>query len=190
MDRGTRQFRALVTVLVIAGSLMVGYAWAQRQYEYPTLFDSWQNAYAVFDCESEAWLEPFDSTNNPNGIRTRNDGIIYIEPTDESITGDNAHLHVFLDNVGASLSDDVLQLPDGSTLAEEGTFCSGEEAVLQVLRWDSPTAESPSEVRLEELADIKFLADRQALVIALAPVGSIIPLPSSVNNLAPERLAQ
>ena len=177
MDRGTRQFRLLIAALVLVGTMVVGYAWAERQYDYPTLFDSWQNAYAVFDCESEAWLEPFDSTNNPNGIRTRNDGVIYIEPTDESVTGDNAHLHVFLDNVGASLSDEVLTLPDGSTLAEEGTYCRGEEAVLQVLRWESPAAEAPSETRLADLGDTKFLADRQALVIALAPAGSKVPPP-------------
>lgn len=185
-DRGTRHFFVLVAAIILAGSTMVGFAWAERQYDHPTLADSWENAYAVFDCRDESWLEPFETLENPNGIRTRGDGVIYIEPSDESATGNNAQLALFLDNVGATLDDSTLVLPDGTTLSESGTFCRGEEAELQVMRWDTPLLEtSPSEVRTDGLAETRFLEDRQAFVIALAPAGSIVPAPPSVANLTP-----
>ncbi len=187
-DRGTKHFLVLVAVIIIAGTTMVGFARAERQYEYPTLSDSWQNAYAVFDCRTESWLEPFETLENPNGIRTRGDGVIYIEPSVESAAGKNAQLGLFLDNVGVALDDTTLTLPDGTTLDEQGATCSGgEEAVLQVMRWETPLVDaSPTEVRTEGLAATRFLDDRQAFVIALAPLGSTIPAPPSINNLSPD----
>lgn len=185
-DRGAGHFLVLVATIVVAGSMAVGYAWAQRQHEYPTLFDSWENAYGVFDCQTESWLEPFDSLHNPNGIRSRADGVIYIEPNDESATGENAQLGLFLDTVGATLDDDTLTLPDGSVISEQGTFCRGEEAVLQVMRWDAPLLdETVTEIRTDDLAASRFVGDQQAFVIALAPLGSTIPPPPSISSLTP-----
>lgn len=175
---------ALVAAVVIAGTGLVGYTWATRQFNHPTVQDSWQNAYGVFDCTVEDWVEPFDSTNNPNGIRSRNDGIIYIEPASKSVSGDQAQLGVFIENVGASLSDDALTFPDGSQLAEEGASCGGEEAVLQVLRW-APDGIVPTEARTSGLSGTRFLADGESLVVALAPLGATVPLPPSAADLAP-----
>lgn len=185
-DRGTRHFLLLVAAIIIAGSLLVGFAWAERQYEYPTLFDSWENAYGVFDCQTESWLDPFETVDNPNGIRTRNDGVIYIEPSVESATGDNAQLGLFLENVGAFLDDDTFVLPDGTTLSEGSASCSnGEDPVLQVLRWDNPGADTtPTEIRTENLATTRFLGHREAIAIAFAPLGSIIAPPPSIAELA------
>lgn len=183
-DRGTRHFLVLVAAIILAGSTMVGFARAERQYAHPTLFDSWQNAYGVFDCQTESWFDPLEAVENPNGIRTRGDGVIYIEPTVESATGDKAQLGLFLDNVGASLNDITLTLADGTTLNEQGAMCSGEEAVLQVMRWDSPHVDTaPSEIRTQGLAETRFLDDQQAFVIALAPLGSTIPAPPSISSL-------
>jgi len=153
-----RKFLSLVALVVMAGSLMVGFAWEQRQYEHPTTLDSWQNAYGVFDCQDDSWLAPFDSRSNPDGIRSRGDGVIYIEPSSDAVAGDNATLAVFLDAVGAELNDDALTLPDGSTLTEQGASCDGEDAILQVHRWQQG-AEDPSEIRVADLADTVFLAD-------------------------------
>lgn len=173
----------LVTAIVLAGTLLVGFTWADRQYNHPTVLDSWQNAYGVFDCTTESWTEPFTARDSARGIRSRSDGIIYIEPADESVAGDNATLGVFLDAVGANLTDDEFVLPDGSTLAEQGTFCRGEEAFLQVQRWDG-SGDEPVEIRYDDLHATRFKADRQSFVIALAPAGATIPPPPSADNVS------
>lgn len=177
-----RNFLAVVAMVVIAGTLLVGYSWAERQYEHPTTLDSWQNAYAVFDCRDDSWLAPFDSRSNPDGIRSRGDGIIYIEPASEAVAGDNATLEVFLDAMGARLTDDNFSMLDGATFEERGAVCDGEEAVLQVRRWE-PGAEEPIEVRFTDLAATKFLADGQSLAIAFAPMNAAIPAPPTTATL-------
>lgn len=185
-DRGTRHFLVLVVAIILAGTTMVGFARAERQYSHPTLFDSWENAYAVFDCQTESWLDPFETVQNPDGIRTRGDGIIYIEPTADSAAGDKAQLGLFMNNVGATLDDTTFTSPDGTILNEQGATCSGEEAVLQVMRWDAPLVDTaPSEIRTADLAATRFLDDQQAFVIALAPLGSTIPAPPSISDLTP-----
>ncbi len=177
------RFLALVAMIVVAGSTMVGFAWASRQYNHPTLFDSWQSAYGVYSCDTTEWLPPIESDNNPNGIRTRGDGVIYIEPTVDSATGNGARLDVFLDNVGAELNEESLVLPDGTTISEAGTFCSGEEAVLQVQRWSSIADSEPAEIRYDNFDSMPFLNDGEAFVVALAPVGATITLPPSADLL-------
>lgn len=173
------RFLGFVASIVAAGTFMVGFAWSARQYDHPTLFDSWENAYGVFDCTAEAWLEPIESTNNPNGIRTRNDGVIYIEPRVEAVTGDGARLDVFLNNVGASMSDTTLTLPGGQVLSEQGAVCDGQEAVLQVQRWRSSSLTEPVEIITADFDNIVFLEDGQAFAIALAPFGANVPAPPS-----------
>ena len=183
-DRGSRHFLVLVAMIVLAGSTMVGLARAERQYDHPTLFDSWQNAYGVFDCTSEDWLAPFENLENPNGIRTRGDGVIYIEPTVEEATGNRARLGLFLDNVGVELTDSTLRLPDGTVLDEQDAWCRGEEAVLQVIRWTEPRTDPAAvEIRTENLAQTRFLNDGEAFAIALAPLGANLPTPPSVASL-------
>lgn len=182
------RFLALVAIIAVAGSTMVGFAWASRQYNHPTLFDSWQSAYGVYSCKVTDWLPPIESDNNPNGIRTRSDGVIYIEPTVESATGDGARLDVFLASVGAELNNESLVLPGGTTLSEAGAFCSGEEAVLQVQRWSSAVDSGPAEIRYDNFDSMPFLNDGEVFVVALAPVGATIPLPPSAD-LLPEPVA-
>lgn len=183
-----RKFLSVVASVILIGTLAVGYVWADRQYEHPTVLDSWQNAYAIFDCQTETWLAPFDSRANPDGIRSRGDGIIYIEPATEAAAGDNATLDLFLDAMGAQLSDDRLELPDGIALEEQGTFCDGEEAVLQVRRW-APGAQTPSEIRFTELAEVNFLADLESLAIVFAPVNAELPIPPTSADLPDPRVA-
>lgn len=177
-----RKFLSVVAAVVIVGTMLVGWSWAERQYEHPTTLDSWQNAYAVFDCQDGSWIAPFDSRSNPDGIRSRGDGVIYIEPATDAVAGDNATLEVFLDAMGARLTDDTFTLPDGTVLDEQGTFCDSEEAVLQVRRWEAGAAE-PTEVRFSDLADTRFLADGQSIVIAFAPMNASIPAPPSASDL-------
>ena len=176
-----RRFFALVGLVVVAGILMVAFVRNDRQYEHPTVLDSWQNAYGVFDCQSETWLAPFASSSNPDGIRSRGDSIIYIEPASDAVAGDNATLEVFLEAMDVELTDDTLRLPDGTELNEAGTFCDGEEAVLQVRRWNADG--ELADIRFTDLAETNFLNDLDTFLIAFAPMNSGIPIPPASADL-------
>ena len=86
--------------------------------------------------------------------------------------------------MGVALTDTTMTLPDGSILSEAGAVCDGEEAILQVVRWDGVGSEAPSEVRLDDLANAAFLDDGQVLAIALTPVDRNIDMPPSSSNPA------
>lgn len=171
-------FPALVLVIVVLGFSLVAAARTTRDAQpSPTLQDHWHNAYGVYDCRSESFLAPFQSEFDPQGVHSHKDTTIHIHPFTAAVTGKEAKLKVFLDAMGATLSDETLTLPGGETL-EEGVDCGGEPAVLQVVRWDNAlNPGEPSEVRTEDLDQFRFLANAQALTIALAPAGSEIPLP-------------
>ena len=178
-------FPMIVAAIILLGLLLVGWARSTRTTEpAPTLQDYWRNAYGVYDCQQEAFLPPFDSDFDPNGIRSRQDGLVHIHPFESSVTGKNAQLHVFLTNMGAQLDDDEMLLPGGESLVA-GVECDGEVAILQVVRWDDAlVGGTPSEIRTEDLDSFRFLDDGQAFTIALAPAGADVQLPPSVTELA------
>ncbi|MGI9622113.1 MAG: hypothetical protein ACR2PK_04685 [Acidimicrobiales bacterium] len=178
-------FPALVVVVLVLGLAVVVFARATRDAQAePTLQDHWHNAYGVWDCQSGEFLPPFQSERDPDGIHSHQDGIIHIHPFTASVTGKEAQLHVFLTNMGATLTDTELTLP-GSEALVEGVVCEGEEAVLRVVRWNDAFGEGdPDEILTEDLDEARFLGDGQALVIAFAPEGAVIPRPDSVDQLA------
>ena len=147
---------------------------------HPTLDDHWHAAYGVYVCDQ--FLPPFASTNDPLGIHSHQDGLIHIHPFSQAVTGENATLGVFFDSMGASLSDDELDL-DGTVLTS-GDECDGEPAVLRVARWsDVGVTDVAPEVFTEGFADINYLNDREAYTIALVPAGAEVPPPPTIPNL-------
>lgn len=180
-ERRQLGFPALVIMIVVLGFLLVAFSRSTRDAQpAPTLQDHWHNSYGVYDCQTDSFLEPFQSERDPDGIHSHQDGLIHIHPFTAAVTGKEAQLHIFLTNMGATLTDSELTLPGGETLSE-GVQCDGQEAVLQVVRWDDAFAEgiAPSEIRVDDLDSFRFLADGQAVVIALAPLGADIPMPET-----------
>ena len=99
------------------------------------------------------------------------------------MTGKEAKMGVFLNAMGASLSNSGLELPGGATL-DSGVTCNGEEAIMQVVRWENAfIGGEPTNIFTEDLEDVRFLNDREAYTIARAPVGAVVPLPTSIDNL-------
>ncbi len=184
-ERRQLGFPAVVILVVVLGLALVAFARATRDAQAsPTLQDHWHNAYGVYDCRIGDYLPPFLSEADPDGIHSHQDGVIHIHPFTASVTGKEAKLEVFLRNMGATLTDDELTLSRSGESLVEGVDCNGEEAVLQVIRWDDAfVGGTPSEIRTEDLDGFRFLADGQAIAIALAPPGAEIPLPSSIDNL-------
>ena len=85
--------------------------------------------------------------------------------------------------MGAPLSDDGLELPDGTVLATGGE-CDGEPAVLQVARWaDADDTAAAPEVFTEGLADINIRNDREAYTIGVVAEGESLPPPPTIPNL-------
>lgn len=183
-ERKQLGFPALVTTIVILGLGLVVFARASRDAQAsPTLQDHWHNAYGVYDCRTDGFLAPFQSEFDPEGIHSHQDGVIHIHPFTASVTGKQATLEVFMDAMGAVITDDTLTLPGGETLTE-GVDCGGQPAVLQIARWTNlADLSAPTEVVTEDLAGLRFLADAQALTIALAPEGADIPPPESLDSL-------
>ncbi len=186
----TKERRELGFPLTIAAVLLIGIAGivlARNARDVsntePTLRDHWHSAYAVWDCTDEQFLPPFQSSFDPRGIHSHQDGLIHIHPFSSAVTGDGATLEVFLDAMLVRLTDDEFELENGETLSEDGATCNGEPAVLQVVRWNgADVASGPTEVVLEDLDQVSFDADLEAFTIALAPEGAEIPAPPSVDG--------
>ena len=183
-ERRQLGYPAAVALVIVLGLALVVFARATRDAEAsPTLQDHWHAAYGVYDCVTDSFLTPFQSEFDPEGIHSHQDGLIHIHPFTSSVTGKEAKLGVFLNAMGASLSKDGLELPGGANF-DSGAQCDGEQAVMQVVRWeDAFVGGAPTNIFLEDLEDVRVLNDREAYTIARAPIGYEIPLPNSVGNL-------
>lgn len=183
-------FPALVIAIIVVGLGLVVFARGTRDAQAsPTLQDHWHSAYAVYDCESDAVLPPFQSDFDPDGIHSHRDSLIHIHPFTSAVTGKDAVMEVFLTSMGASISQDAIELPGGELL-EAGVECGGEASVIQILRWnDSRELGDPDEVITEDLDGVRFLGEGEAFTIARAPLGWDIPTPTdeALSNLAAVR---
>lgn len=186
-----------MAVVLILGLLLVTYSRSQRDVSAlaPTLRDHWHSAYSIWDCESESYAPTLTSDFDPRGIHSHQDSLLHIHPFSSAVTGDGATLGVFFEAMLVDLDDGQLTLPDGTVL-KEGTMCGGEEAVLQVVRYNAnDMGAGPVETIIGDVGDVILEGNREAFVIALAPVGAEIPPPTaeSLANLdgaSPERLSE
>ena len=85
------------------------------------------------------FLAPFtDAQADTLGIHTHGDGLIHIHPFTDSAAGRNATFGMFLDQVGVSMTNETLTLPDGKTFTEGTTKCQGgKDGQLQVAKWNA-----------------------------------------------------
>ena len=104
-------------------------------------------------------------------------------PVTSSVTGKQARLSVFLNAMGAAVTEKAIVLPGDQSL-EAGIDCGGEEAVIQVVRWANAfEGGEPAEIYTDDLGDVRFLADIEAFTIARAPLGFDIPMPDRLDTL-------
>tara|TARA_B100000131_G_scaffold311122_1_gene343568 strand:- start:1235 stop:1942 length:708 start_codon:yes stop_codon:yes gene_type:complete len=183
-ERRALGFPSAVALVIILGLFLVIFARATRDAEVtPTLQDHWHAAYGVYDCVSDSFLPVFQSEFDPEGIHSHQDGIIHIHPFSSSVTGKQARLSVFLTAMGAEISEEAIVLPGNQSL-EAGVDCGGEEAVIQVVRWENALlGGEPAEIYTENLGDVRFLEDLEGFTIARAPLGAEIPMPDRVETL-------
>lgn len=153
----------------------------------PYYGDSWTVAYGVFACD--AYIESFpDSTldteesggdGDGNGINTKGDGFIHLEPLNEDYIGKGANLGAFADSVGMTLTDDSVTLPDGTTYTN-GDDCGGEPGELQVKTWTN-LGDTEGETTTKDLAEV-HPANQSLVAIVFAPEGTEIGQPPSASG--------
>ncbi|MCP3855283.1 MAG: hypothetical protein GY745_23605 [Actinomycetia bacterium] len=154
--------------------------------------DHWHVAYGVYDCVAESdsddgFLPIYTDQRDPGGIHSHGDGIIHIHPRSTAAAGPNADLGVFLDAVGATLSEDEFDPGVAGDARGAGDECSnGEPGIPQVAFWsDADELAQPDVVATTDLQDLQWIGDGGAVTIAFAPEGADIPPPlRSIPNLS------
>lgn len=166
--------------VVVLGTALVAFSWNARDADAlsPSFNDHWHLPYGIYDCTTGDFQEPLVNPNFPThaGIHTHSDGVVHVHPFSSAATGRNATVETFLEATTAQFDgDDALTFADRPELAA-GVDCGGEEAILQIARFDLGATE-PSEVITENVAEYRFTQDLEGFTIALAPLGADIPPP-------------
>lgn len=156
----------------------------------PELGAHWHSAYGVYLCDR--WVTNLsDQGADSLGVHTHDDGIIHIHPFLSGATGEKATLGKFFDQVGLTVSDSSITLPDDETF--EGrkyvngeTSCGGEEARVVSAYWDDAKTAAGSEpdgTRTSGFSGEHFDRDGSAYTIAFVPEGTEIPAPIPAANI-------
>lgn len=175
-ERRELGFPLTILVVVVLGLVLVFAARNSRAEKAAPRVgaDHWHAAYAIYDCDSV--LPAFQSDFDPDGIHSHADGVIHIHPFNSGSAGDNAQMSVFLEAMGATVSEDRITGP-GIEL-QAGSDCNGEPTVIRVARFDATDLDAgPTEVYSEDFGDILFLENLEAFTVARLPAGAEIPPP-------------
>jgi hypothetical protein len=129
---------------------------------------------------------PTDAIADELGIHTHGDGLMHIHPFKDSVAGRNAQLGVFLDQIGVSMTNESLALPDGQTFTEGTSKCEGDkDGVVQVAQWDhaneAAAGNKPNQIFTSGFDKIRLGAN-QSFVIAFMPEGSTLKAKSDVED--------
>jgi hypothetical protein len=185
-------FPIIVAVIVILGTLLVGYARSHREAEArPRIYngttgDHWHAAYGIYLCDHFLDAQPQEAQDTL-GIHTHGEGIIHIHPFLSSSAGLNATLGVFLEDVNVTVSNTKISDPAGDSVDESKDKCDGKKAIVQVGVWkhaeDATAGKKPTEVFTDDFSKIRFTNDRMAITIAFLPDNATIPPPESIPAL-------
>ncbi|MBT3246627.1 MAG: hypothetical protein HN979_00895 [Actinobacteria bacterium] len=171
-------FPAAVTIVVVLGVLLVGWARENREAtSAPRVGDHWHSIYDIYVCnapDAGTWRAKVLNENDPNGIHTHGDGLIHIHPFNSLASGDDATMGEFFSSFGA-IDDTSITLDTGEVITE-GFDCGGQPAVLKVARYDTQDRDRDPEVFTEGLADIRFMKDLEAFTIAFLPADEVPPI--------------
>lgn len=155
----------------------------------PTVGTTWNEGYAVYACGK--FLDPISTkAPDPQGITTREPGIINIHPTVKAAAGKNATLGKFANAVGMTLNAAELRVP-GGTLYQDGNSCEGQPGHVYVKQFayigdTVGQLYDGSKGQLPKLDPRSVPLQDQALItIAFVPkseAAKIPPPPSSVTS--------
>lgn len=172
----------VILLVLLAGAAIVALFASQREsvvgISPEAGIDHWHDAYLVHACGTD--LPASGGVEGPDGIHTHGSGLIHVHPSNPSGAGPNADFGVFLEALGAELTDDTYTPGPGElqlTLSEaEG--CDGEEAELQLAYWEDAWSDDDPVIVTENMSDVRFDAEAGgAYTLALLPAGAEIPKP-------------
>jgi hypothetical protein len=161
----------------------------------PTVGTTWNEGYAIYVCGK--FLPPISTKSpDPQGITTRQPGIINIHPTVKAAAGKNATLGKFASAVGMKLNAAELQVPGGK-LYQNGTTCQGQPGHVYVRQFayigdTVGQLYNGAKNQLPKLDPRMVPLQDQALVtIAFVPAADAakIPAPPATVNSALSKLA-
>ena len=168
-------FPLAVGLVVVLGSLLVLWARSDREAtSAPRVGDHWHSAYDVYVCDD--FRSKIVGETDPNGIHTHSDGLLHIHPFNKLASGRDAPMGQFFNAFGGRIDDDSVVLDTGEVLLA-GDDCNGQPAVVKVARFDADDMERDPEVLTEDLANVRFLKDREAFTVALVPADVEPPAP-------------
>lgn len=152
--------------------------------------DHWHLAIGFNRCGT--WLDPpQDALGDRKGVHTHGDGLIHLHPFFDEVSGDNATLRWFLQEIGATVGENSLTLADGDVFPFSGD-CNGEEATLRVVRWRSAGDDLPVMAIIEdadELLDQVLRPDGAVIAIVFGADEQIDQPPSVANLTEPSDVA-
>ena len=169
---------ALGGVVVLGAGLITISRGGSVSAEAPIVGDHWHEAYGVYVCNG--YLPAFpDNMSTAPGVHTHADGLAHVEPRSTRDTGANATLGRFVDNVGLEVTQESIELPDG-TVYRDGDECEGQPAEIRVLRDGEILEGDPNQVRLRDGGNVAFVfAPAEA---AIPPVPSLSGLPGPAGR--------
>lgn len=141
--------------------------------------DHWHSAIGFDICGTFA--PPIQSNEDPLGIHTHGDGVIHIHPFFSRAAGKNATLGIYLDTVGAKVTEDEIRIP-GQPTKKNGELCDGRPATVRVKVWPSRAADAVPEIYVGDPNDLR-LGDSQLITVAFVPDDVDIPKPPSEGAL-------
>ncbi len=174
-----------VALAVVGAVLLVAFARSSREAggSIPPRYgvDHWDSAYGIYVCGT--FIPPLVDIGEERGIHTHADGVIHIHPRTPDLAGENATLGRFAEQVGLTLGDALLGLPNGRTY-RDGDNCGGSPGTVRVARWsDATRTAGEPEVTTENVSEIRFRKDGEAFTIAFAPNNAKLPPPETANRL-------
>lgn len=147
--------------------------------EGPAVNEHWHVAYAITLC-GETLAPAADHGLDALGIHTHADGLIHTHPFEARAAGSDATLGVFLDQIGAELTDDGLTV----LAADAPHDCTG---TVRVGQWDdagdAANGAEPDRVITEDIADIVLAPDLSALSIVVGADDAPIPVPEAAAEI-------
>jgi hypothetical protein len=199
-------YYGVIGLIVILG-LVITFASKQRRDNQingaggtpPTVGTVWQEGYAVYQCGKFAPAIDWKNAPNPQGITTKVEGIINIQPKVKSAAGKNAVLGKFADAVGMHLNAAELQVPGGHRYLD-GNSCQGQPGHVYIKEFADTTDTVGSlyngaKGQLPKLDPALVpLKNNAMLVIAFVPSSEAVNIPAppsyvitNLNQLAAQQ---
>jgi hypothetical protein len=186
-QRRNLMYPALIIAIIVIGTALVVIARDSRQAtasEAPTTRDHWHEAFGINVC-GEFLAPPADDGPDRLGIHTHQDGLIHVHPFGAGGSGENATMEVFLDQIGAEVTDDSMKLLDG-TEKKNGQKCDGKAAEVALFVWPPQANDKtePEKLTGSEINDVRFTEDGAIYVLSFNPKDYTPSLPPSISELA------